>query len=356
MKTVIVGMSGGVDSSVAAIRLLEQGHQVSGLFMKNWEEDDTAEYCSATKDLADATAVCHVLGIPLHTVNFSHEYWNNVFAHFLEEYRTGRTPNPDVVCNREIKFKEFLRWAIHLGADGIATGHYARLVPDQQQIRLLKGSDANKDQSYFLHTLDQEALRQAHFPLGEMQKSEVRVIARDWGLPVHDKKDSTGICFIGERRFRDFLGRFLPARKGDIQTLDGEVLGEHLGSYYYTIGQRQGLGIGGEGEPWYVADKDIQKNIVYVIQGHNHPALYHRIILAENLHWISGVPPNPLGLCRAKIRYRQEEQPCRINLIGPNLARIVFQDSQWAVTPGQSIVFYQGDTCLGGGVIRSAGK
>lgn len=354
MDRVIVGMSGGVDSSVAAARLLEQGHHVTGLFMKNWEEDDTEEYCSAAEDLADAKEVCKTLGIELRTVNFSHEYWNNVFQHFLGEYRAGRTPNPDVICNKEIKFKEFLRWALDLGADYIATGHYARLQRRNRHFLLRKGRDSNKDQSYFLHTLDQEALRYANFPIGEMHKDRVRAMARDLGLPVHAKKDSTGICFIGERRFNDFLGRFLPARKGQIKSLDGEVMGEHHGCYYYTIGQRQGLGIGGDGEAWYVAQKDVKRNIIYVVQGHNHEALMHRVVLAEKMHWITGMPPILPTLCRAKIRYRQEDQPCVISMIGPNFSRIVFDEPQWAVTPGQSIVFYNEDICIGGGIIRSA--
>lgn len=354
MDRVIVGMSGGVDSSVAAYRLLEEGHHVTGLFMKNWEEDDTEEYCSAAEDLADATEVCKALEIELHTVNFSHEYWDNVFEHFLSEYRAGRTPNPDVVCNKEIKFKEFLRRALVLGADCIATGHYARLGRDNRYCLLRKGLDDNKDQSYFLHTLDQEALRHARFPIGEMQKEQVRAMAKDLGLPVHDKKDSTGICFIGERRFHDFLSRYLPAQEGAIKSLDGEVLGEHRGCYFYTIGQRQGLGIGGEGEAWYVARKDVEQNVVYVVQGHDHEALYHRVVLAEDLHWITGIPPSLPGILNAKVRYRQADQPCEINMIGLNYSRIVFDEPQWAVTPGQSIVFYDGDTCIGGGIIRDA--
>ncbi len=354
MDRVIVGMSGGVDSSVAAARLIEQGHQVTGLFMKNWEEDDTQEYCSAAEDLADAEEVCKILEIKLRTVNFSHEYWNNVFQMFLGEYRAGRTPNPDVVCNKEIKFKEFLRWALDLGADYIATGHYARLQRRDRHYLLRKGRDAEKDQSYFLHTLGQDALRYANFPIGEMQKDRVRAAARDLGLPIHDKKDSTGICFIGERRFNDFLSRFLPAKTGQIKTLDGEVIGEHQGSYYYTIGQRQGLGIGGEGEAWYVAQKDIKRNIVYVVQGHNHPALMHKVVLAENMHWITGMPPILPTICSAKVRYRQEDQQCIISMIGPNFSRIVFDEPQWAVTPGQSIVFYNEEVCIGGGIIRAA--
>ena len=354
MNNVIVGMSGGVDSSVAAAKLVEEGHRVTGLFMKNWEEDDDEEYCAAAEDLADAQEVCKALDIELKTINFSHEYWTRVFQQFLDEYRNGRTPNPDVVCNKEIKFKEFLNWAIHLGADRIATGHYARLEKKNRTYQLCKGRDNGKDQSYFLHTLDQEALSQSSFPIGEMQKDEVREIAKQLVLPTHDKKDSTGICFIGERRFSDFLSRFLPAQPGEIKTLDGETIGEHHGAYYYTIGQRQGLGIGGEGKPWYVAEKDVKRNIVYAVQGHDHDALMKQVVLAEQLHWISGVPPILPLYCRAKTRYRHDEQHCVISMVGPNYTRIEFDYPQWAVTPGQSIVFYEDDVCIGGGIIRAA--
>ena len=352
MSSVIVGMSGGVDSSVAAAKLLEEGHKVTGLFMKNWEEDDTEEYCSAAVDLADAQSVCKHLGIELKTVNFSHEYWNRVFQIFLSEYRAGRTPNPDVICNKEIKFKEFLRWALHLGADYIATGHYARLERSNRYYQLHKGRDNNKDQSYFLYTLDQEALRHSSFPLGDMHKDQVRDMARRLALTTHDKKDSTGICFIGERRFSDFISRFLPAQPGVIKTLDGHTIGQHRGAYYYTTGQRQGLGIGGEGDPWYVAQKDVKRNIIYAVQGHNHPALMKRVVLAEGLHWINGRPPALPTICKAKTRYRQEEQSCTISMIGPNYTKIEFEQPQWAVTPGQSIVFYQNDICMGGGIIK----
>lgn len=347
-------MSGGVDSSVAAAKLIQDGHRVTGLFMKNWEEDDTEEYCSAAEDLADAVEVCKQLEIELKTVNFSHEYWTRVFQLFLSEYRAGRTPNPDIVCNKEIKFKEFLKWSLHLGADYIATGHYARLERRNRHYLLCKGRDRNKDQSYFLHTLDQEALRLASFPIGDMQKDVVRDEARNLGLPTHDKKDSTGICFIGERRFNDFLSRFLPAQEGDIQTLEGESIGRHQGAYYYTIGQRQGLGIGGDGEAWYVAEKDIKRNILYAVQGHDHPALMTRVILAEELNWIKQSPPSLPGIFKAKTRYRQDEQNCVISMIGPNYCRVEFDTPQWAVTPGQSIVFYQEDVCVGGGLIKSA--
>ncbi len=356
MSNIIVGMSGGVDSSVTAAKLIDQGHKVTGLFMKNWEEDDDAEYCGAAEDLADTVEVCKQLGIELKTINFAHEYWNRVFQQFLDEYRNGRTPNPDVLCNKEIKFKEFLNWAVHLGADYIATGHYARLQKKKgkQNYLLRKGRDSEKDQSYFLHTLDQKALSQSIFPIGEMKKGQVRALAKKLSLPTHDKKDSTGICFIGERRFSDFLGRFLPSEPGQIKTLSGETVGEHQGSYYYTLGQRQGLGIGGQGDPWYVAGKDVKRNIVYAVQGHDHEALLKRLVYAEKFHWISGIPPIlPLN-CKAKTRYRHEEQPCVLSMIGPNYTRIKFASPQWAVTPGQSIVLYQDDICIGGGIIYSA--
>ncbi len=353
MDHVIVGMSGGVDSSVAAVKLLEAGSKVTGLFMKNWEEDDNNEYCAAAADLADAEEVCKQLGIRLRTVNFAHEYWNRVFQSFLQEYRCGRTPNPDVVCNKEIKFKEFLDWAIHLGADSIATGHYARLIHRDRDCLLRKGRDRDKDQSYFLHTLGQDALTRTRFPVGELNKTQVRKIARDLGLTTHDKKDSTGICFIGEQRFDNFLRRFLPTQKGVIKTLQGEIIGAHQGACYYTIGQRRGLGIGGDGNAWYVVAKDVDLNIVYVVQGHDHPALMKHIVHAENLHWIAETsPPIPLH-CTAKTRYRQADQHCTITKIDATNSRIKFKQPQWAVAPGQSIVFYQHDICIGGGIISA---
>lgn len=354
MSNVIVGMSGGVDSSIAAMKLIEAGHKVTGLFMKNWEEDDDEEYCAAAKDLADAEDVCKSFEIELKTINFSHEYWTRVFQLFLNEYRNGRTPNPDVICNKEIKFKEFLNWAIHLGADFIATGHYVRLEKRNRYYLLKKGIDDNKDQSYFLHTLDQEALSYSNFPIGEMQKDQVRKAAKKLSLTIHDKKDSTGICFIGERRFSDFLSRFLPTQPGQIKTLEGETIGEHQGASYYTIGQRQGLGIGGDGEPWYVAEKDVKRNIVYAVQGHDHPALMKKVVLAEQLHWVTGLPPILPANCKARTRYRQDEQNCVISIIGLNYTRIEFDFPQWAVTPGQSIVFYHDDVCIGGGIIQAA--
>lgn len=354
MANIVVGMSGGVDSSVAAAQLIEAGHRVTGLFMKNWEEDDRADYCAAAEDLADAESVCKQLGIELRTINFAHEYWTRVFEVFLDEYRNGRTPNPDVVCNREIKFKEFLDWAVRLGAEGIATGHYARVEHRDGVYRLLKGIDRGKDQSYFLHTLNQRALGMARFPLGAMHKKQVRRIARELNLRNHDKKDSTGICFIGERRFDDFLGRYLPRRPGAVKTMQGETIGRHHGACYYTIGQRRGLGVGGAGDAWYVAATDVARNIVYAAQGRDHPALFKRTVLAADVHWIAGESPSPPLCCAAQTRYRQAAQACVITGISAQESRIEFAAPQWAVAPGQSIVFYAGDACLGGGVIQSA--
>ena len=351
-----VGISGGVDSSVAALRLLEAGHAVEGLFMKNWEEDDEPGHCSAAEDLADARAVCERLGIPLHTVNFSAEYWDRVFEHFLREYAAGRTPNPDVLCNREIKFRAFLDYALEHGAGAIATGHYARVAPFAGRHALLKGIDPTKDQSYFLYLLGQRALSRSLFPLGGLHKSEVRRIAERAGFPNAGKKDSTGICFIGERRFREFLARYLPARPGPMVTVDGREIGTHQGLMYYTIGQRQGLGIGGvkgAGEaPWYVVEKRLEENMLVVAQG-EHPRLYRDRLEARELHWIAGEPP-PLPLrCSAKIRYRQADQACRVvPLERDEGVEVLFETPQRAVTPGQSVVFYEGDRCLGGGIIQ----
>ncbi len=352
-----MGLSGGVDSSVAALRLLEQGWRVEGLFMKNWEEDDDEHYCSAAEDLADARAVAEQLAIPLHTINFATEYWDRVFRYFLDEYHAGRTPNPDVICNREIKFKAFLEHALDLGADKIATGHYAGVHCTVDACQLLKAHDANKDQTYFLYMLNQHALRHSLFPLADIAKAEVRRIAAAAGFPNHDKRDSTGICFIGERRFRDFLARYLPASPGDIQTSDGQVIGRHQGLMYYTLGQRQGLGIGGVAdapdEPWYVVAKDLQHNSLTVAQGHNNPLLFHSRLRARQLHWLSGKPPGTNWSCMARCRHRQTLQACQVKLIEGCL-EIEFGRPQRAVTPGQSVVLYDGDACLGGGIIDSA--
>lgn len=350
MAHVIVGLSGGVDSAVAALLLQRAGHRVTGLFMKNWEEDDRSGYCAAEEDLKVVREVCAQLGIELHTVNFSTEYWERVFQYFLDEHKAGRTPNPDVLCNKEIKFKAFLDHAVTLGAERIATGHYARVEEVHGQYRLLKGKDADKDQTYFLYTLGQTELAKTFFPIGHLTKPEVRAIARDAGLPNHARKDSTGICFIGERDFRDFLKRYLPAQPGEMRTLAGEIKGRHEGAMYYTIGQRQGLGIGGAGEAWYVVDKDIDKNILYVEQGEHHPALYYPALLASQLHWVAGAPALPYS-CSAKVRYRQTDQACLLEQAGPGLLRAVFATPQRAVTPGQSVVIYDGEACLGGGVI-----
>ncbi|SEP71615.1 tRNA-specific 2-thiouridylase [Ectothiorhodospira magna] len=356
-KRVIVGMSGGVDSSVSALLLMEQGYRVEGLFMKNWEDDDEPGYCSAAADLADAKAVCAELEIPLHKVNFAKAYWDRVFAHFLREYRLGRTPNPDILCNREIKFRAFLDYALDKGADLIATGHYAQVDERNGRFRLLQGLDPNKDQSYFLHALGQNALSRTLFPLGALEKSRVRAMAAQAGFENHDKKDSTGICFIGERRFRDFLMRYLPAQPGLITSVDGQVLGEHQGLMYYTPGQRQGLGIGGvhgaAENPWYVVDKDMAGNRLIVAQGHDHPALHATALVATDVSWISGETPTMPLHCQAKIRYRQPHQDCMVTPVkdGSEALQVRFYHPQRAVAPGQSVVFYQGSECLGGGVI-----
>ncbi|MEE4277665.1 MAG: tRNA 2-thiouridine(34) synthase MnmA [Halieaceae bacterium] len=355
---IIVGMSGGVDSSVAALRLLEQGHEVEGLFMKNWDEDDGTEYCTAKADYADARAVAETLGITLHAANFAAEYWDGVFEHFLAEYAAGRTPNPDILCNREIKFRAFLDYARELGASAIATGHYVRRGSADGRATLLKGLDGNKDQSYFLHAVGHEELACSLFPLGDLSKPQVRNIAEKAGLRTHDKKDSTGICFIGERRFRDFLARYLPAQPGLIETESGEVLGEHSGLMYHTIGQRQGLGIGGtagHGEaPWYVAAKDLERNRLIVVQGNDHPALFADSLFTGQLYWVAGSAPKLPLRARAKVRYRQADQDCLVVPLTAGGYRIDFDAPQRAVTPGQSVVIYEDERCLGGGVIERA--
>ena len=356
---VIVGLSGGVDSSVAALRLVENGYRVEGLFMKNWEEDDTGEYCAAATDLADARSVAARLGIRLHSVNFSAEYWERVFTYFLAEYRAGRTPNPDVLCNREIKFRAFLDHALRLGADRIATGHYARVVERGGARELHQATDRGKDQTYFLYLLDQNQLAHSLFPLADLTKASVRRIARDAGFVTHAKRDSTGICFIGERRFGDFLARYLPASPGDIETPAGRVVGRHHGLMFYTIGQRQGLGIGGVADggeaPWYVAGKDLQNNVLTVVQGHDHPLLFSAELAASQVHWIAGTPPRFPLVCRARCRHRQPLQTCTVYLNGSSMLRVVFARPQRAVTPGQSVVFYADDICLGGAVIEAPG-
>ncbi len=352
---IVVGLSGGVDSAVAAMRLIESGHQVTAVFMKNWEEDDSEEYCSAEEDLAIATEVCTILDIPLRTVNFSSEYWDRVFQYFLQEYKAGRTPNPDVMCNKEIKFNAFLDFAIDLGASRIATGHYARIEQKSGQYYLLKGVDLNKDQSYFLYMLGQSELSRSLFPLGDLEKPVVRKLAEKAGLPNHDRKDSTGICFIGERRFKDFLSRFLPAQPGEIRSLnDDTILGQHDGLMYHTLGQRQGLGIGGEGDAWYVARKDLAQNILYVVQGQEDKALYSQALLVDTLYWTLDQSPDLPMHCTAKTRYRQPDQVCSVRPSdSADQLRIEFEQPQRAITPGQSVVLYDGDHCLGGGIINA---
>jgi tRNA-specific 2-thiouridylase len=352
---IVVGLSGGVDSAVAALLLKRAGHDVTALFMKNWEDDDNEEYCSTREDLVDAVSVAEKIGIEVDAVNFAAEYRDRVFASFLAEYRAGRTPNPDVLCNAEIKFKAFLDHAVSLGAERIATGHYARLEERDGRYVLLKGLDPGKDQSYFLHRLTQAQLARTLFPVGHLQKSEVRRLAREAGLPNHAKRDSTGICFIGERPFREFLSRYLPREPGPMVTPEGTCVGEHEGLMYYTIGQRQGLGIGGRrddsGEPWYVAGKDLASNTLTVVQGHDHALLSRRDLAAADASWIAGEPP-ALHALAAKTRYRQSDAACELRVTGTDEFTLGFASPQWAVTPGQSAVLYRGDECLGGGVIR----
>ncbi|WP_296027890.1 tRNA 2-thiouridine(34) synthase MnmA [uncultured Aggregatibacter sp.] len=356
-KKVICGMSGGVDSSVSAFILQQQGYQVEGLFMKNWEEDDDTDYCTAAADLADAQAVCDKLGIKLHKINFAAEYWDNVFEHFLNEYKAGRTPNPDILCNKEIKFKAFLEYAAEdLGANYIATGHYVRRRGTDDNAQLLRGLDANKDQSYFLYTLSSKQVGQSLFPVGDIEKPIVRAIAEDLDLITAKKKDSTGICFIGERKFKDFLARYLPAQPGNIRTVEGDIIGLHDGLMYHTLGQRKGLGIGGvkgaSEEAWYVVEKDLVNNELIVAQGHDHSALLSTGLIAQQLHWVDRQPIREPLRCTVKTRYRQTDVPCTIEPIDDESIKVIFDEPQIAVTPGQSAVFYLDEVCLGGGIIE----
>ena len=356
-KKVICGMSGGVDSSVSAFILQQQGYQVEGLFMKNWEEDDDTDYCTAAADLADAQAVCDKLGIKLHKINFAAEYWDNVFEHFLSEYKAGRTPNPDILCNKEIKFKAFLEYAAEdLGANYIATGHYVRRRGADDKAQLLRGLDANKDQSYFLYTLSSKQVGQSLFPVGDIEKPIVRAIAEDLDLITAKKKDSTGICFIGERKFKDFLARYLPAQPGNIRTVEGDIIGRHDGLMYHTLGQRKGLGIGGvkgaSEEAWYVVEKDLVNNELIVAQGHDHSALLSTGLIAQQLHWVDRQPIREPLRCTVKTRYRQTDVPCTVEPIDDESIKVIFDEPQIAVTPGQSAVFYLDEACLGGGIIE----
>jgi tRNA-specific 2-thiouridylase len=355
-NSIMVALSGGVDSSVAALLLQRAEHRVAGLFMQNWEEDDRHSPCPAQQDSRDAAAVAAQLGITLHTRNFANEYWDHVFEEFLSEYEAGRTPNPDVLCNREIKFKTFLEHAEALGAETIATGHYVRTESRDGRYRLLRGLDPAKDQSYFLYAVGHRQLAKTRFPVGELDKREVRALAQSAGLVVHDKKDSTGICFIGERDFRGFLGEFLATRPGPIKTPEGSVLGEHDGLPFYTIGQRKGLGIGGRSgageEPWYVLHKDLQHDVLYVGQGHDHPWLMSNRVDAGTLSWVADEPPEAGARLKAKLRYRQADQPCTVASIDSGCMTLRFDQPQRAATPGQSVVLYRGDECLGGGIIE----
>jgi tRNA-specific 2-thiouridylase len=353
---VVVGVSGGVDSSVAALLLVQQGRDVAGLFMQNWADDGSGE-CRAEDDRRDAVAVCGRLGIPFHFRDFSAEYWQGVFEHFLAEYAAGRTPNPDVLCNREVKFKHFLDAARELGAQRIATGHYAQVAQAGGRWRLLRGADRGKDQSYFLHQLGQEQLAATLFPIGHLEKSELRRIAREAELPTHAKKDSTGICFIGERDFRQFLGQYLPAREGEIHDPQGRAIACHPGVFYFTLGQREGLNIGGvrgrPAAPWYVVGKDVARNILYVDQGHDSPYLQSHWLRSEAMHWIAGAPPATTFECTAQTRYRQPDEPCTVDVRDDGTLEVSFVHAQRAVTPGQSLVLYDGMECLGGAVIAA---
>ncbi|WP_139904675.1 tRNA 2-thiouridine(34) synthase MnmA [Clostridium thermarum] len=357
-KRIIVGMSGGVDSSVAALLLKEQGYDVIGVFMKNWDEKDDEGLCTVVEDYDDMRRVCDQIGIRYYSVNFVKEYWDRVFTYFLEEYKKGRTPNPDVMCNKEIKFKAFLEYSMKVGASHMATGHYARVDFHDGEYRLLRGLDSNKDQTYFLCMLSQEALSKTLFPIGHLNKSEVRAIAAKHKLKTADKKDSTGVCFIGERNFRKFLNNYLPAKSGLMKTVEGEIIGKHEGLMHYTIGQRKGLGIGGRGtgEPWFVVDKDVKNNILYVAQGENNPIAFTEALEASSLNWISKKKLPETFTCTAKFRYRQPDQGVKVQLREDNTCLVTFDVPQRGIAPGQAVVFYQGEVCLGGGIIEKGIK
>jgi len=353
---VVIGMSGGVDSSVAALLLKEQGYDVVGIFMKNWDDTDEFGVCTATEDFEDVTRVANQLDIPYYAVNFEKEYWDKVFTYFLEEYKAGRTPNPDVMCNKEIKFKAFMEHAMSLGADFVATGHYARIAEKNGRVQMLRGVDDNKDQTYFLNQLSEDVLEKVMFPLGELPKSEVRKIAADHELATANKKDSTGICFIGERNFKEFLSEYLPARPGEMQTMDGIIKGKHDGLMYYTLGQRQGLGIGGPGEPWFVVGKNLKDNILYVEQGYHNDYLYADALTAVDVNWINPDLVGDAFTCTAKFRYRQKDSGVSVEKRADGTVEVRFDNPERAITPGQSVVFYDGDTCLGGGTIDTIWK
>ncbi|KIL44503.1 thiouridylase [Jeotgalibacillus soli] len=348
---VVVGMSGGVDSSVAALLLKQQGYDVIGIFMKNWDDTDDNGVCTATEDYNDVIRVCNQIGIPYYAVNFEKQYWDKVFTYFLDEYRAGRTPNPDVMCNKEIKFAAFLDHAMKLGADYLATGHYARVENRDGEVKMLRGIDEKKDQTYFLNQLSQEQLSKVMFPIGDIDKKEVRKIAQEAGLATAAKKDSTGICFIGERNFKGFLGQYLPAQPGEMETMDGRKVGQHDGLMYYTIGQRHGLGIGGSGEPWFVLGKDVQKNVLYVGQGFDHEALYSSSITATDVSWTSNQAVAQEFRCTAKFRYRQPDHAVTVRIQDNGHVEVIFDEPLRAVTPGQAVVFYNGEECLGGATI-----
>lgn len=353
---VVVGMSGGVDSSVAALLLKQQGYDVIGIFMKNWDDTDEFGVCTATEDYNDVIRVCNQIGIPYYAVNFEKQYWDKVFTYFLEEYKAGRTPNPDVMCNKEIKFKAFLEHAMNLGADYLATGHYAQVEFRDGEYKMVRGLDENKDQTYFLNQLTQDMLSKVMFPIGNLEKPRVREIAKEANLATATKKDSTGICFIGERNFKEFLGQYLPAQSGNMETFDGTVMGRHEGLMYHTIGQRHGLGIGGAGEPWFAIGKDLKRNVLYVGQGFHHEKLYSDSIIATDVSWVSNSEKPVEFECTAKFRYRQEDHKVTVRLLEDNKVNVVFHEPLRAITPGQAVVFYNGDECLGGGTIDEVYK